>query len=320
MYGFIVTTHFNNYETIKKCLDLIFSIIPKESFVILYVNETKCDKVLNIKNDYLSFKDKFDVIYIDNQEKNGGLTGTWNKGINYLLNKKHLNCKVITILGHDTYINKDIKYLLDAALDAENNKKLKYFGPLYKNYKGKTDELWQDELYYKNYKNKFIIGSLFTFPVYSLIKNKLNNYCFFNEDRFPFGYNDIDWYNRFIKIGGTAVIITNCIIDHKYERTWMAYDKNLINYRNRNANNSNNYNKSIITSNGKTNNYDNNDDNNDDNNQIENLFLTNKMNELNFDWKNYLKKNIDLQNKGIKTPRDALNHYLTIGRNQNRSY
>ena len=66
------------------------------------------------------------------------------------LNKKNLNCKVITILGHDTYINKEIKYLLDAALNAENNKNLLYFGPLYKNYKGKTDELWQDELYYKN--------------------------------------------------------------------------------------------------------------------------------------------------------------------------
>ena len=206
MYGFIVTTHFNNYDIIKKCLDLLFSIIPSESFVVLYVNETKCNKVLNIKNDYLSFMNKFDVIYIDNQEMNGGLTGTWNQGINYLLNKKDFICKVITILGHDTYVNKEIKYLLDAALNAQNSKNLLYFGPLYKNYKDKTDELWQDELYYKNYSKKFIIGSLFTFPVYSLIENKLNKDCYFDADRFPFGYNDIDWYNRFIKIGGNATL------------------------------------------------------------------------------------------------------------------
>ena len=305
MYGFIVTTHFNNYNIIKKCLDLLFSIIPNESFVVLYVNETKCDKVLNIKNDYLSFKEKFYVIYIDNQEKNGGLTGTWNQGINYLLNKKDFNCKVITILWHDTYVNKEIKYLLDAALNAEINKNLKYFGPLYKNFKGKTDELWQDELYYKNYTKKFIIGSLFTFPVHSLIENKLNKDSFFDADRFPFGYNDIDWYNRFIKIGGNAIIIPQCVIDHKYERTWIAYDKNLKNYRiSNNGNNDNNHNNEHTA-------YD---------NEIEKLFLTNKIDELNFDWRSYLIKNIDLQSKGIRTPKDALNHYLTFGRHKNRTF
>ena len=52
MYGFVVTTHFNNYSIIKKCLDLLFDVIPNESFVILYVNETTCENVLNIKNDY----------------------------------------------------------------------------------------------------------------------------------------------------------------------------------------------------------------------------------------------------------------------------
>ena len=300
MYGFIVTTHFNNYDIIKKCLDLIFNNIPNESFVILYVNETSCNKVLNIKNDYFSFKDKFEVIYIKNQLENGGLTGTWNQGINYLLDKKDFDCKVITILGHDTYINKEINHLLDAALNAENNKNLKYFGPLYKNYAGKTDELWQDELYYKNYSNKFIIGSLFTFPVYSLVQNKLDKDNFFDADRFPFGYNDIDWYNRFKKIGGSGIIISQCIIDHKYKRTWMEYDKNLKNY---NINHKQNLNESQISD-----------------NQIEKLYMFNKINELNFNWKSYLLKNRDLQNKGIVTQKDALNHYFSIGKYQNRPY
>lgn len=297
MYGFIVTTHFNNYNTIKKCLDLLFNVIPTESFVILFVNQTTCNKVLNIKDDYLSYKYKFEVIYIDNQEKNGGLTGTWNQGINYLIKKENFNCKVITILGHDTYVNENIKYLLDAALYAENNKKLNYFGPLFKNYIGKNDELWQDELYYKNYSKKFLIGSLFTFPVYSLISNKLNNDFFFDSEKFPFGYNDIDWYNRFIKIGGCSIIITQCIIDHKYQRTWIEYDKNLKNLKNFKNN------EKFISE-----------------NQIEKMFLANKIDEINFDWRSYLKKNIDLQNKGINTPKDALNHYLTIGIHQNRKF
>lgn len=301
MYGFIVTTHYNNYIIIKKCLDLLFKYIPEESYVILYVNETKCDKVLNIKNDYLEYKDKFDVIYIDNQEKNGGLTGTWNQGINYLLNKKNFNCKVITILGHDSYVNENIKYLLEKALKSEENNELKYFGPLYKNFIGKNDELWQDELHYKKYSNKFIIGSLFTFPVNSLVKNKLNLNEYFDAQRFPFGYNDIDWYNRFIKKGGKAEIVTECIIDHEYKRTWVSVDKNLKNYKSK-QNNSNN------SRTERTENF------------IEKSFTTNKIDELNFNWINYLKKNIDLRGKGICNERQALEHYLTIGKIQGRKF
>ena len=111
MYGFIITTHHNNFDIINKSLTLLFENIPSDSFVILYVNETTCNKVLNIKQYFEEF-DNFDVVYINNQVKNGGLTGTWNDGINYLLNKEDFNCEVITILGHDTYINKNIKYLL----------------------------------------------------------------------------------------------------------------------------------------------------------------------------------------------------------------
>ena len=302
MYGFILTTHFNNYNIIKKCLDLLFKNIPNNSFTILYVNETSCEKVLNIKNDYLSFKDNFDVIYIDNQEINDGLTGTWNKGINYLLNKKNFNCKVITILGHDTFINNDIKYLLSAALNAENNKKLEYFGPLYKNFIGKNDELWQDELYYKKYNNKFIIGSLFTFPIHCLIKNRINENSYFDAKRYPFGYNDIDWYNRFVKIGGKAIILPECIIDHKYERSWVPYDKNLKKNSNNNINNKDKLyilNKSITSKD----------------------YSKNIINEYNFNWISYLRKNSDLQKKGIiRTPKDAINHYLSIGRYQNRQF
>lgn len=288
MFGFIVTTHYNNFQIIKKCLDLLFCYIPENYYVLLYVNETTCDNVLNIKNNYVG--KNLEVFYIDDQEKNNGLTGTWNKGINYLLD---LKCNVITILGHDTYINKNIKYLLDAAIVAENNKDLLYFGPLYKNYPGKNDELWQDEYFYKNYQDKFIIGSLLTFPKNSLINNKIDKTTYFNEIKYPFGYNDIEWYERFIKIGGKPKIITECIIDHKYQRTWVNVDRNLKAFLNNNNNN-------IIDN-------------------IEKLF-ENKIKDLKFNWKQYLRKNVDLQHKGIITEKDALNHYLTKGKYENRPH
>jgi hypothetical protein len=303
MYGFIVTSHFNNYDIINKCLNLLFNNIPDNSYVLLYINETTCKKVLNIKQEYLenekikSLVNNFEVFYIENQELNNGLTGTWNLGINHFLKLKETNkfdCKVITILGHDTFINKDIKYLLEPALESENNKELKYYGPLYKNFKGKNDELWQDEFHHHKYTRKFIIGSLFTFPLNSLIKNKLGTEYYFNEIKYPFGYNDIDWYNRFIKIGGSPIIIKNCIIDHQYQRTWIKYDRNL--------------NKDNSIKNGE---------------DIESIFnfYEYKTKELGFNWMSYLTKNPDLKNKGIITnPKQALDHYLTKGIHQRRKY
>jgi hypothetical protein len=281
MFGFIVTTHYNNYDIIKKCLDLIFSNIPENSFVILFVNETKCDKVLNINKEYNNYN--FDVIFIENQKKNNGLTGTWNQGINYLLNKSDFECKVITILGHDSFINKDIKYLLEAALESYNKNELKYFGPLCKSEKYTGINLWQDSKLHFKYKLEYLTGILMTFPINSLIKNKLNKDYYFNEKRFPFAGNEVEWFERFKKIKGEAVLIKECIIDHEHNRSWLNIK-------------------------------------NDDDEIFSKMYLANKIDELEFNWKSYLIKNPDLKKQGIYNQITALNHYITIGKNQKRIY
>jgi hypothetical protein len=286
MFGFIVTTHHNNYNIIKKCLDLLFDNIPINSFVILYVNETKCNKVLNIKNiineEYSN--NNFDVIFIEDQIKNNGLTGTWNQGINYLFNKSDFDCKVITILGHDSFINKDIKYLLDAALESNNNnKELKYFGPLCKSDKYTGINLWQDSKFHLKHKLEYLTGFLMTFPINSLIKNRINKDYYFNEKRFPFAGNEVEWFERFKKIKGEAVLIKECIIDHEHNRSWLNIQN--------------------------------------DNDEIYNkIYLANKIDQLEFDWKTYLIKNPDLKKQGIYNQVTALNHYITIGKNQKRKY
>lgn len=236
MFGFIVTTHFNNYKTIKKCLNLLFSSIPKDSYVILYVNETTCADVLNIKNEYS--ENNFEVIYISDQKKNNGLTGTWNKGINRLLSKelketKNFDCKVITILGHDTYVNSSITKILDAGLKAQENKELSYFGPLYKSSKENNFLLWQDELKYKSYVNKenclylkYINGSFLTIPINTLMENIFykslfsENHQYFDEEKYPFGYNDIEYNKRLRKNKVKSVIVPECIIEHTLQSSW----------------------------------------------------------------------------------------------------
>lgn len=237
MYGFIVSSHYDFYDTITKCLNLLFKYIPDNSFVLLYVNEPKGNKMLNIENDYKQEKQRFKVIFIEDQNKNGGLSGVWNQGIDFFLYPdsfdyvkfpilKNFKCKVITILGHDTYINENIRYLLKAGITAQNNNELKYFGPLYKSYSN-CSEPWQDISLYKSYQElennyliKYLIGALLTIPVNSLMKNVTIDANYFNARKYPFAGNEVDWHKRFIKEGGKAEIITECVIDHISRRTW----------------------------------------------------------------------------------------------------
>jgi len=224
MYGFIITTHYNNYDLIFKSLTLLIKHIPNDSYIIVYINETKCDKVLNLSTEFKSTEFKStefkstEFIYIDDQVKNNGLTGTWNAGILKCIKKK---CDVISILGHDTFVNESIKLLLNKVKDSQINNKLEYFAPLYFNYKNKTDELWQDSIHYKKHNCKFLIGSFLSFPINSLIKMKEKYDFYFDELKYPFGYNDIDFYEKFINIGGKGIIINECILDHEYKRSWV---------------------------------------------------------------------------------------------------
>ena len=310
MHGYIVTTHYNNYNLIKKCLDLIFENCICDSIVTLFVNETTDSKVLNIKNEYFcDKKDKTDIIkidekdinnkiintlnitfktfYISDQLKNNGLTGTWNQGIEYIINN-FPSTKIITILGHDTFLNSSFTQILKRAEKAYNKNKLEYYGPLYKFWNGKNDELWQDEKHYKKNEFKFLIGSLLCIPINCIKLNKISDKEYFNN-KYPFGYNDIDWYNRFIKLGGNAIIVTDCIIEHKYNRSWISVDPRL----------NNKYidsdNLSIV--------------------QVFDKFDNIKNFETDFNWLEYSMANRDLK---IKSEIEAINHYMTIGKMQKR--
>ena len=63
-----------------------------------------------------------EVIYIKDQKEGNGLTGTWNKGINYFVKCSKVKYEVITILGHDTYLNKSFNKILELATIAQKNK------------------------------------------------------------------------------------------------------------------------------------------------------------------------------------------------------
>ena len=309
MHGYIITTHYNNYDTIKKSLDLIFENCICNSIVTLYVNETTDKKVLNIKSEYIDNKSdntvkldekdihgniintlniKFETFYINDQIKNNGLTGTWNKGINYIINN-YPNTKIITILGHDTFLNSSVTHIFKKAEEAQEKKKLEYFGPLCKSNKNTDINLFQDSEKYLNYSHiPYLTGFLMIFPINSLLKNKLKDNIYFDEFNYPFAGNEVEWYSRFKKIEGKAILCKECIIEHEHERSWLDIYNNINKMTQEQSNNIINY---------------------------FSKYSYFKETDVEFHWIDYKRANPDLR---LKTEIDAINHYMTIGKMQNR--
>ena len=79
-------------------------------------------------------------------------------------------CKVITILGHDSFVNENISKILKLGLDAENNKELVYFGPLCKSDVYTGINMWQDYKEYTKHELYYLTGFFLTFPIMESIE------------------------------------------------------------------------------------------------------------------------------------------------------
>ena len=285
MYSFIITTHYNNYDKIYKCLynlSKVLDIIDIDYMVLVYINETTCTKVKNLPNEFYNYN----FTYIDDQISNFGLTGTWNMGIIQSIKE---NCDVVTILGHDTYVNNSIIYTLAAAKFANDNDIFEYFSVLYNSHGGK-DELWQDSKVYYKYNIKYLIGFFLCIPIKTLQLSKISNHEFFSKN-FPFGANYMEFYDRIIKLNGKGTIIYNTIIDHIYARSWVEIDKKIRETKT---------NKLPLES-----------------KQFNKLPLESKQLNKEFNWISYLKKNPDLK---FSNELEAKKHYYSIGIQQKRIF
>ena len=190
--GVIITTHGNNGRLLTKCLDNFIYYLPKNSYIVLYVNESTDPITLSIKNKYPTIE----YIFINDQITNGGLTGTWNQGIDKCIEN---NCKIIIISNDDLYINYTIRNMIKLCIDNYNLPY--YYGPISNNFKSKKLNIYQQIKYYDN--NSFIIhnnlhGFFMMFPIHVLIKNKYDKYHYFNP-KYQFEGNEVEWYKRFKK-------------------------------------------------------------------------------------------------------------------------
>jgi hypothetical protein len=217
--GFIITTHYDSTSLIKSCLESILKYSPKDSYYIVYANENKSKYVSNIPKLY----NNVECIYIKDQVKNNGLTGTWNQGIDKCIKN---NCEVIVICNHDLIVNNTLKNILIEASKCINNK-LEYYGPC--NLKNNMTKTYSranpnKNRNIKNLSKKYLVGFFMVFPKHVLIKNKLNKKEYF-DNNYPFGGNEKEWYNRFRRKNGKGYIICTTKVDHKALKSWKKIGK-----------------------------------------------------------------------------------------------
>ena len=129
--GVVITTHGFNGVFVRQALECYIRELPDNYFIVLYINESNDKIVLDLMEQYNNddaFKGKVQVIYIKDQKSNGGLTGTWNQGIDLCFEN---NCDVIILSNDDILFDKSINNILWTCY--KNKDEMKYFGPISNN-------------------------------------------------------------------------------------------------------------------------------------------------------------------------------------------
>lgn len=219
--GVVITTYSYYGVFVRQCIECFIRELPKNSFIVLYINESNDPITMNLKKKF----NNITIINIEDQTSNGGLTATWNDGI-FLCQKN--NCDIIILSNDDILFNNSINNIIWECY--KNKNELKYFGPL-TNKPGPKNCIYNkfqlgkkpvnNLSFIPEFDNKIcnLNGFFMVFSKYVLNKNKFNEKYFFNPE-FPFEKNEVEWFNRFKNIGGVPIIVPTTFIYHYKIARW----------------------------------------------------------------------------------------------------
>ena len=222
--GVVITTHGYYGIFARQCLQSFERELPENYFIVLFINESQDEITLNLIEKYEN-NEKIIIIYNEDQHKSGGLTGTWNKGIDLCLEN---NCDVIVLSNDDILFDGCINNILWSCY--ENKEKMQYFGPISNNPGPKNCPINMCQygvqpivienkiaLYNDNICN--LNGFFMVFSKKVLIENKFDNNFYFDPEK-PFGGNETEWYERFKEKKGEPIIVPQTFIYHYKIARW----------------------------------------------------------------------------------------------------
>lgn len=247
--GIVVTYHNFVNKFILPCLDSLNRNIDCSKFVCVFDNESEHKDNYKVVDFCHTNKDFF-YTRINDQSKNGGLTATWNIGIDLCI--QH-DCEMIFIINDDILINDTWHFFVQSVVDDNV-----IYGPITNN-PGRAwtnrHEYWtlkhllggrnKKKQYCSNSKSRdedpvnvgFVNGFCFGCTTKTFINNRYNEKLYFNPD-FPFEGNETEFQLRLFNLQPTAdntrnkkllgtldahnraIIIPRCYVYHYKNHAW----------------------------------------------------------------------------------------------------
>jgi hypothetical protein len=224
--GIVVTTHGKNGILVRQCLNSLIDFITKYPiYIVLYINGSEDPITLGLHELFPNI----DVIYVNNQKRNGGLTGTWNQGIERCIQQ---NCKVVILSNDDILVDNSIHHIIDDAMNCKSNI---YFGPcsncpctknlmsIYADGICLTSSAKRSRILTFNKRPFELNGFFLCFPTHVLVKNKFNARSYFNP-QYPFAGNETEWFKRFLRKRGLGLLVYRTFVYHFKRASWHKKD------------------------------------------------------------------------------------------------
>ena len=235
--GIVVAYHNFVNKFILPCLSSMLENIKYEKFVFVFDNESSHKDNYKVI-DFCSINNGFHYIRIDDQIKNGGLTGVWNKGVDLCIENK---CDVIFIINDDILINETWEYFVSSVTDDNV-----IYGPItnepghaWINKKGvKIQYAYTRDGRDENpQKVGFVNGFCFGCTSKTFANNMWNETFYFNP-YFPFGGNETEFQLRLFNLTpatttpknkkildsldahNQAIIVPRCYVHHSKNNAW----------------------------------------------------------------------------------------------------
>ena len=206
MTGFIVTGGVNFEKYLIPCLESIKANAQDPYKLIVYANGCT-EEELQLLEPYQGDIDDLIHIAPEDQKEFGGLTGTWNHGVDLA---KSLGCTKVIICNDDIEFDSTLPYFVNTISEP-----LVAYGPVSNN--AGSGAKWGQQASMPSFgvlTTKQINGFCMGFLIETLEANMCAGTCYFNP-LLPFGGNEREWCDRFAKIpGSTCKVIKGAFVKH----------------------------------------------------------------------------------------------------------
>ena len=216
--GIIITFHNRIKEAILPCLTSVLKHTPDPRYVLVYNNQSSDPDLPLVEQ--MCGASGIELIHIHDQVSHGGLTGTWNKGIDRCQDQ---GCKKIILLNHDAVVDESWPDFILAIQDDHC-----IYGPITNEAAFGCDYGSEKQNNSKEYtlahrgvvtREHELSGFCLGFTIGALASNKFDKEHYF-DPRLFFCYNELEWQERWRGKGRRTILVHGAFVFHHQFSDW----------------------------------------------------------------------------------------------------